>query len=200
MKNGFLIFLLFSFSFSAISQNTDINILKNINGNRNKKLDNTFVGISNSVAPVSIAIPIGVMAVGFIKHDSAIKNKGMFIGASLVLSVGITTGLKYIVKRPRPFVTYPYPIIDKVMSAGDPSFPSGHTTDAFATATSLSIAFPKWYVIAPSFLWACSAAYSRMDLGDHYPSDVLTGAIIGSGTTYLCYKANNWLQKRKRQK
>jgi membrane-associated phospholipid phosphatase len=84
------------------------------------------------------------------------------------------------------------------MHAGSPSFPSGHTSDAFATATSLSIAFPKWYVIAPSFLWACSVGYSRMDLGVHYPSDVMAGAIIGAGSAYLCYKANRWIQKRRR--
>ena len=82
-----------------------------------------------------------------------------------------TTGLKFAINRKRPFVTYPD--IEKIASAGSKSFPSGHTSDAFATATSLSLAFPKWYVITPSFVWACAVGYSRMDLGVHYPSDVL---------------------------
>jgi membrane-associated phospholipid phosphatase len=195
MKYFFVFLTLYSISLSA--QNADIDILKSINLNRNKKFDNTFIGISNSVAPISIAIPISVLATGLIKHDSTIKNKGIYIGASIAVAAGITTGLKYAVNRTRPFVTYP--IIEKGMSAGSPSFPSGHTSDAFSTATSVSLAFPKWYVIAPSFLWACSVGYSRMDLGVHYPTDVLCGAIIGSGTSYLCYKANKWLYKRKRK-
>lgn len=192
MKYIFLFFISLNLTVSA--QNTDIDILKSINLNRNKKLDNTFIFISNSIVPVSVGVPLGVIGTGFLKRDSTIKNKGIVIGASLLVAAGITTGLKYSVKRERPFVTYP--VIDKVMNAGSPSFPSGHTSDAFATATSLSLAFPKWYIIAPSFVWAGSVGYSRMDLGVHYPSDVLAGAAIGAGTSYLCYKANKWLHER----
>ncbi|MDP1746192.1 MAG: phosphatase PAP2 family protein [Bacteroidota bacterium] len=192
MKYIFLFFISLNLTVSA--QNTDIDILKSINLNRNRKLDNTFIFISNSIVPVSVGVPLGVIGTGFLKRDSTIKNKGIVIGASLLVAAGITTGLKYSVKRERPFVTYP--VIDKVMNAGSPSFPSGHTSDAFATATSLSLAFPKWYIIAPSFVWAGSVGYSRMDLGVHYPSDVLAGAAIGAGTSYLCYKANKWLHER----
>lgn len=196
MKYIFLFFISLNLTVSA--QNIDIDILKSINLNRNKKLDNTFIFVSNSIVPVSVGVPLGVIGVGFLKQDSTIKNKGVYIGASLVIAAGITTGLKYSVKRERPFVTYP--VIDKVMNAGSPSFPSGHTSDAFATATSLSLAFPKWYIIAPSFVWACSVGYSRMDLGVHYPSDVLAGAAIGAGTSFLCYKANKWLHEPHRKK
>ncbi len=196
MKHLFL-FIIF-LNISAQAQNADINLLKNINLNRNKNLDNTFIAISNSIVPVSGAVALGVIGAGFIKHDSTIENKGIVIGSSLAIAAGITTGLKYAVNRKRPFVTYP--IIDKAMNAGSPSFPSGHTSDAFATATSFSLAFPKWYVVAPSFLWACSVGYSRMDLGVHYPSDVLAGAVIGAGTSYLCYRANKWISDRHRKK
>lgn len=89
--------------------------------------------------------------------------------------------MKYGFNRKRPFVTYP-DLITKKSEAGSPSFPSGHTSQAFATATSLSLAYPKWYVIAPSLLWAGAVGYSRMELGVHYPSDVLVGALIGIGS------------------
>lgn len=193
MKQISLFFLLISISISSISQNTDIDILRKINLNRNKNLDETFRTLSNSVTPLSFGIPIGVICTGFIKHDSLLKNKGIYMGASLLVAAGITTGLKLSVNRPRPFVTYPD--IEKSAKAGSYSFPSGHTSDSFAMATSVSLAFPKWYVITPAFLWACSVGYSRMDLGVHYPSDVLAGAIIGAGSSFLCYKANHWLYK-----
>jgi membrane-associated phospholipid phosphatase len=100
----------------------------------------------------------------------------------------VTISMKYAIQRDRPFVTYPD--IQKLTGAGSPSFPSGHTSEAFATATSLSLAFPKWYVIAPSFLWASAAGYSRMHLGVHYPSDVLVGALVGAGSAWLCHELN----------
>ena len=57
--------------------------------------------------------------------------------------------------------------------------------------------YPKWYIIAPSFAWASAVGYSRMHLGVHYPSDVAVGAIIGSGSAYLSYKANKWINKKR---
>lgn len=198
MKRFFLIISTLIVSFNAFSQNVDIDILKNINLNRNKNLDPTFRFITNSAAPISIALPVIIFSVGAIQKDSSLKRKGLYIGESILVATFISTALKYGVNRTRPFVTYPY--LEKETSGGSPSFPSGHTSDAFATATSLSIAFPKWYVIAPSFLWASAVGYSRMDLGVHYPSDVLAGAIVGAGSAYLCYKVNKWLfKKRKNQ-
>ena len=76
----------------------------------------------------------------------------------------MTYGMKYLVDRERPYDKYP----DRVHAyshEGSPSFPSGHTATAFALATSLSVKYPKWYVIAPSALWACSVGVSRMNEG-----------------------------------
>ena len=105
--------------------------------------------------------------------------------------------MKYIINRERPYITYPY--LEKASDGGSPSFPSGHTEAAFATATSLSLAFPKWYVIAPSYIYAGSVGYSRMHLGVHYPSDVLAGALVGTTSSYFTYRANKWLKGKKKK-
>lgn len=73
--------------------------------------------------------------------------------------------------------------------------PSAHTAAAFSLATSLSIRYPKWYVIAPTAIWAGSVAFSRMNMGVHYPSDVITGALVGSGCAVLNIYVNKWLEK-----
>jgi membrane-associated phospholipid phosphatase len=80
------------------------------------------------------------------------------------------------------------------------SFPSGHTSIAFATATALSLKYPKWYVIAPASIWACSVGYSRMNLGVHYPSDVFAGAVLGAGSAFLTYKINEWFWEKQHHK
>lgn len=196
LSAGKVIALFFSllFSINLSSQNIDIRLLREINLNRNKSLDGTFRGITHSLIPVIIGTPAVVYSVGLIKKDSTLKQKGIFIGEAILVSGFISTALKYSINRERPFATYTD--IEKATGGGTPSFPSGHTSDAFATATSLSITFPKWYVITPSFVWASAVAYSRMHLGVHYPSDVLTGAIIGSGSAYLSYKLNKWVNKK----
>ncbi|MFY9308118.1 MAG: phosphatase PAP2 family protein [Bacteroidia bacterium] len=196
MKNIFVVFIFLSSS--LFSQNADIKLLKSINLNRNPGNDNTFIFLSNTVGPAGILVPAGIIGAGYITHDSIIKNKGLVVGASLAVTLGLTAALKYGISRSRPYVTYPE--LDNVVNEGTPSFPSGHTSMSFSTATSLSIAFPKWYVIAPSYLWAGTVSYSRMHLGVHYPTDVLAGAITGAGTAYLCHKANQWLYKQHRKK
>jgi membrane-associated phospholipid phosphatase len=191
----FLLFFCFSIS---NAQNSDIDLLKKINLNRNTNIQSEMVGITNSVMPISIGTPIIIYAVGLIEKDSITKKKAIFIGETFAASAFITLVLKNVTKRDRPYVTYPE--IDNVVEESGYSFPSGHTSLAFATATSLSMAYPKWYVIAPSFLWAGAVGYSRLYLGVHYPTDVLAGAIVGSGSAFLCYKLNKWINKKKIRK
>jgi membrane-associated phospholipid phosphatase len=193
-----LVFVLLLQSLTIYSQNADIRILRHINLNRNERLDGAFTTITNSASPISIAAPILVFGTGLIEKDKNIQQKGLVMGATVIVAATISTTLKHAINRTRPFVTYPD--IQKVGSGGSPSFPSGHTSDAFSTATSLSLAFPKWYVIAPSYTYASLVGYSRMHLGVHYPSDVMAGAIIGASSAYLCYKAQKWINHRKRGK
>lgn len=188
MRRLIIFFLLLQMGSDLVAQNLDIDLLRKINIERNAALDPTFKFVTNSVAPIGLAAPLLVTSIGFIQKDKTLQNKGYYMGATLLTSALITTSLKFAIDRDRPFVTYPD--IQKLTGAGSPSFPSGHTSEAFATATSLSLAFPKWYVIAPSLIWASAAGYSRMHLGVHYPSDVLVGALIGSGSAWLCHELN----------
>lgn len=192
-------FFIFFFCVSTINaQNVDIDVLKKININRNTSLDGTFKSISQSAVPISVATPILIYTLGMINNDSVAKQKALFIGETFLASAFITVVSKKIIKTDCPYDTYP--MVQPVVSEASYSMPSGHTSTAFATATSLSLAYPKWYVVAPSFVWAGAIGYSRMHLGVHYPSDVLAGAIVGSGSAYLTYKANQWINKKRKKK
>jgi undecaprenyl-diphosphatase len=58
------------------------------------------------------------------------------------------------------------------------SFPSGHTSGAFAIATGLALFFPDTTIIAYS--WAALVGVSRVTLGVHFPTDTLAGALMGT--------------------
>jgi membrane-associated phospholipid phosphatase len=190
-----LVLLILSLIFTnTYCQNWDIDLLKHINLERNRSLDGTFSLITNSASPVSYGTPVVMCLTGLIKHDSILFRNSLYIGSSVAVSAVITTIVKYTINRTRPFERYPF--IEKKASGGSPSFPSGHTSEAFALATSVSLTYPKWYIIGPTFLWAGAVGYSRMDLGVHYPSDVLAGAIVGAGCAWLTYKVNQKLNSK----
>lgn len=197
MRKILLLFLFIAGTFKVHAQNADIDLLRSINLGRNHSLDPTARFFSSSVTPVSIALPVGMVGVGLLKKDSILINKGVVVAGGLVLAVGISTGLKYAVNRSRPFDAYTG--LDPAVDVSTPSFPSGHTSDAFATATAFTLAFPKWYVAVPSYLYACGVGYSRLHLGVHYPSDVLAGALVGSACSFVVYKADKWLNKKRRK-
>lgn len=189
----------FVFPFSGNSQNLDIDLLHSIHKGNTSSWDNTNKFVTQTMTPVSIAAPAGLLCYGIIAKDSAATRNAIYMGVTIGVSSALMVGLKWSINRPRPFETYPLLITQK-SEAGSPSFPSGHTSASFSTATSLSIAYPKWYVIAPSFLWATWVGYSRMELGVHYPSDVLAGALLGSGSAWLMWKVNKRWRKGLRAK
>jgi membrane-associated phospholipid phosphatase len=193
-----LFFLFFLIPTAIFSQNIDIRLLRSINSQENLSSDKYFRFITNSDTYVIIGAPVIMAGAGLIRDDDKILRNAFVMAAASIVNAGVTTALKYSINRERPFETYP-DIFQKA-KAGSPSFPSGHTSSAFATATSLSLAYPEWYVIVPSFAYAGTVAYSRMHLGVHYPSDVAAGAVIGAGCAYLTYKVNKaLLNKNKRR-
>jgi undecaprenyl-diphosphatase len=192
-------FFLFGFFFLVLhalcfGQNWDIEFLKEVNLNRNRSLDGTLIFITDFAAPIAYSIPFFLLLFAVIKKRAALKEKAIYIIQSAALGLALSTLLKNLVARPRPFTTYPF--IEKLSTGGSNSFPSGHTTDAITLAASLSFAFPRWYVILPSFAWALTVGYSRMHLGVHYPSDVIAAIFLGTGCSFIVFKLKERRKKR----
>jgi membrane-associated phospholipid phosphatase len=198
MSKVYGLFLFFVGTILMNAQISDITILREIHINKNEALTPSLKFVTNSVGALSVATPIILYSVGLIKKDSTFKKQAIFVGQTLAVSTFVTYALKHSIKRARPYETYAD--IERDAATDTYSFPSGHTSMAFATATALSMAHPKWYVIAPSFAWAGAVGYSRLHLGVHYPTDVLAGAIVGSGSAYLSYRLNKWINKKKYKK
>jgi membrane-associated phospholipid phosphatase len=190
--------LLLLLATGSYAQNADIRLLRSINSGRSKGLDGAMNVVTKSVYPIAIALPVTELIIGYAGDNKQMKISGWQTIAGLGVNTLLTSGMKYTINRKRPYLSYPDIIPYKIES--DPCFPSGHTSYAFNTATSLSICFPKWYVIAPGFAWAAVVGYSRMELGEHYPTDVLTGAVVGCGSAWLSYEGNKWLQRHRKKK
>ena len=184
-----LVTALFMFGSRAVAQDWETMWLAN--NNPTHPNSDLWKGLSSSVYPIAIASPSAILAYGYLKKDKKMQHNGWYIVGSLAVNTAITEAAKYIVNRNRPYVDYPS-LIHPQQIESDPSFPSGHTSTAFATATALTITFKKWYVVVPAYAWATGVGYSRLYLGEHYPSDVLAGAIVGTGSAILC----NWLNKK----
>lgn len=111
-------------------------------------------------------------------------------GIALVMAVilaGVVSKLIIgeVVMRPRPCDVNPQmPLL--IPRPFGTSFPSGHTTAAFATLAVLAVfRMPKGFVISVAVL-AVLVAFSRMYLFVHYPSDVLVGAVLGAIIGFAC--------------
>jgi undecaprenyl-diphosphatase len=94
-------------------------------------------------------------------------------------SYALNTAIKLVVRRRRPSL----PGMPALASTPTQlSFPSAHTSTAFAGALAYSrLGMPR----APLYALALTTAISRPYLGLHYPSDVLAGALLGSGLAAL---------------
>jgi len=134
--------------------------------------------ISNYTTFTSISLGLIVLIISVVRRSKPMRIRFFMIAVVLITVPLISQGLKLVIDRERPFVTYPY--IEKLSTGGDSSFPSGHTLEAFAMAALLSVLFRKKRIVIPVYIWAFAVGYSRMALGVHYPSDILAGILIGT--------------------
>ncbi len=182
----FLQFFLTVFThFFKVLQQADIHLLQFINLHRITFLDPFFIFMTNVATVITYSIPIILLIYAYSKHRFILQRKSWLILITLTINSVIVVIIKNVVNRPRPFITYPF--LHNLVPAQTPSFPSGHAAEVFMLAISLSLLFPKQkWGIAFSCVWAFLIAYSRMDLGVHYPSDIL-GSIIVTGIVAFAF-------------
>ena len=119
---------------------------------------------------------------------------GVMYAESVFLSYGLKELAKNLVNRPRPYM-YFEGAPEKDIAEGDwnKSFFSGHTTLSFTGATFASYVFSKYFpdsnmkipVIVGSYAFATTTAILRMASGNHFFTDVLTGAVVGTLSGFL---------------
>lgn len=98
-------------------------------------------------------------------------------------SQGIVQLFKNTITRKRPYLVLPEVNTFWRKLLKDYSFPSGHTTAGFSLAAILAMHFPAYSLV--SYSLATMVGVSRVYTGMHYPSDVLSGAFLGTGFAML---------------
>lgn len=131
------------------------------------RLTETFeAGRTIGATPVHLAASFTAYALGRSLNKPCLTSlAGDLVQAQLMAEI-LSQGVKFTVNRTRPDGTAR-------------SFPSGHTTMSFATATVLQSHF-GWKVGLPAYAVASYVAASRVQAQRHYLSDVLFGAALGT--------------------
>lgn len=119
------------------------------------------------------------------------RKFGVITGCAVLLASGVTQLLKHTVfsGEPRPKLFFmntnaPIRFVPEVENYLFDSFPSGHTTAAFAFYFCLVFAIKNNYLKSALFLFALLIGYSRVYLSQHFLNDVLFGSLIGTVTSF----------------
>ncbi|WP_242221466.1 undecaprenyl-diphosphatase [Bacillus cereus group sp. BfR-BA-01380] len=150
---------------------------------------NQFVGRYPSVDAIMIMISrkaryVYVLLLILMWFRSGFYKK---ITIQATISACITLLINFFIKRfyfrPRPFVNHNVHILPPIPSGMNSSFPSKHTMLSFAVATSILF----YNRLLGWFLWllAFLTGLSRIWNGQHYPSDIIGSALIGSITSIV---------------
>ncbi len=108
------------------------------------------------------------------------RRAGATALTAMVLGMLVTNlTIKPLITRPRPWVVME-DFVSLVTSSDPHSFPSGHTTAAFAFGVALWLTLPQKWARATALAAAALMGLSRLYVGVHFPTDVLAGLVIGT--------------------
>jgi undecaprenyl-diphosphatase len=166
---------------SMMLSTCDLEVLRAVHHHRIAALDKPLYYFSFFTTYISVSILLVVLVRSFIvvspEAKRALRQVFLVLLAVLFSGAVLTFCLKRVVHRERPFVRHAD--IQKLSEGGSPSFPSGHTLEAFAMALACVRLFREQRALRVLFVWATLVGYSRMALGVHYPLDVVGGAGVG---------------------
>lgn len=165
--------------------------LQNPNTQANRFFNNSATGVELISSPGVFIIGGGMYAIGRFSSHKTLEDIGWHATEAVLLSSAVTGILKGALGRARPYVssdTKPHDFrFGRGFSSSDrQSFPSGHTTTAFAAAASVTSEMRRlypglvWYVAPVLYGGASLVGLSRMYHNKHWASDVVLGAAVGT--------------------
>ncbi len=177
----------------------DTTLFRSINKHHFGPLHRVVNRHDDIVMPAGIIVPAVMTINGYTQDRFYRMDTGILTLASTGLTYGVTKAIKHSARRERPFLRLYRVRASNIWSADRHSFPSGHTSMAFALATSLSLRYTDTGTVVPLYLWAGFVGYSRIYLGLHYPGDVLVGAMVGTTVALLINQLDSFLERQREE-
>lgn len=122
------------------------------------------------------------------REKSGIRMVVLLLLLSATIAEAVTLVGKVLIPRgePTPYVQPVlefgfFPVKDYLHA-----FPSGHTSRVFALVTVLGQKYKRWRIVL--FVFASLIGFSRIYIGAHYPLDVIAGAALGIGVSFIVLK------------
>ncbi len=148
--------------------------------------------ISNQTLFSTVGLPFLFLAKN--KTRRQFSTIGLLYVETMLINQGFTDLVKVAFQRPRPYVFEEnFPSTTVLGSNDRASFLSGHTSSAATASFFAARVFADYYPNSKlkPYVWGMAAAlpaltgYLRIRAGRHYPSDVLTGYLVGGAIGYL---------------
>ena len=125
-------------------------------------------------------VTAGILTAGLVAHNPRLIRTGTRLAGALVVAAGVSNGLKMVAGRGRPDNPYLDQDPDDFrLFSGHASWPSGHTSMAFAFATSLGDELHHPVARYGLLAAATAVGWSRINDNRHWLSDVAAGAVVG---------------------
>lgn len=117
----------------------------------------------------------GFYGLGVITHDDHERETGLLSGEAFINATLLAESLKLAFGRQRPFEGDGFGHIGK----GGSSFPSEHAIGTFAIASVVAREYPNPFVEIGAYGLASAVSFARVTAGQHFPSDVFVGGVLG---------------------
>ena len=163
--------------------------LQNPRSQESRFLRGTATGFRLLGHPGALAAAGGAWAIGRLADRPGLADVGLHAGTAIVVGEGVTYVGKLLFGRARPYmdVTDPHDFgFLRGTSYDYQSFPSGHTTAAFAVAAALTTEAgerrpdDQWWIGTALYSAAALTGVSRMYNNEHWASDIAAAAAIGT--------------------
>lgn len=159
--------------------------------NKGSAVNTAATSVEAIASPGAYFIGGGLYVIGRVGKFERIADLGWHGSEAVLLADATTYVIKGIAGRGRPFLTQGEVPTDwdpgRGFKTGDfASFPSGHTTTAFAAAAAVTNETTRWWpkstwIVGPLMYGGATAVgLSRMYHNRHWASDVVVGAMIGT--------------------
>ena len=155
---------------------------KDIDKAAQKQRSSTTDHISSATAPLGsgygFAISGGLLGIGLAFDHENLRDTGREAIEAGVLAIAVDQVLKRAFGRERIQDSHGRTVF--VPGSSHDSFPSGHTTEAFAVASVIATRSKGWPIPVIAYAAAALVAMDRINTRDHFASDVVAGAFLGT--------------------